>query len=908
MAGRSPRKVVVPRATHRSRSLAAVAAVLAVAALITVVPAAERATASPPPGTVLPLGSVVITSDSDPQLTSPSPCNGDECHKFEITCPGVAAKAVGWYWVQRPTVAPRGAVVFFSGGGGDFYWSREKRSAGFLITRLLSDGFIVMQVRWGQAWENTSPGEIAGASVACRPATIIDYLHDTEYATEPGLVEPPGVGICGFCIGGPSGGSSQVAYALSHFGLDTELDGVFPISGPTHAAVEKGCIPDRRFAVQFRYDGPSTRRIDGPLGYSAGSGPYADTNGPCRLSDPSWAAEFRALGIDTGGADYEHPATRVHVLMGQLDKIMRAHAGDYVRRLAEGGPTPGDADASPFVGFELIPGMPHGITEYNPGGGNTTLEDYPGLVALHDDLVQLDPAKLTACNNGFDDDGDGTVDFAGGAGDPGCASAVDAGEQSHPGEGLVGPACDNGQDDDADGRVDYATDDFGDPGCFGPTDSGERVPYLSSNLWCDDGVDNDGDGRVDFPDDPGCTSAADIAPAPDDPPGPMKNAEKQPAGLGFPAVICDDGIDNDGDGFTDFLAAGGGDPDCSTPASASEFPTVSISQPADISEAGGQLSFDVSITSVPASPVTVSYATGGGSATAGADYTSTSGQLTFATATTQTVNVPVLQDALDELDRETFTMSLTLVSGPGAIGKGSATGAILDDDPMPALSVSAGPPLAEGNTGQKPFRFTVTLSPVGGRDVSVGFATSNGSAVAGPDYVAQSGTLSFPAGQISKTVDVQIVGDATVEPDETFFLVLSNPVNATLGVSSSTATIQNDDSAGTVTISIADASLTEPDAGANGKMKVKVTLSGPSTQTVTVRFDTADGTATGGSDYKKKGGTVTFSPGQTSKTVQIVVVGDGAVEGNETFFVNLTNPVGATILDAQGLYTINNDD
>ena len=138
--------------------------------------------------------------------------------------------------------------------------------------------------------------------------------------------------------------------------------------------------------------------------------------------------------------------------------------------------------------------------------------------------------------------------------------------------------------------------------------------------------------------------------------------------------------------------------------------------------------------------------------------------------------------------------------------------------------------------------------------------------------------------------------------------MLSNPVSATLGTGSATGTILNDDSAGAVTISIADASLTEPDTGVNGRMKVKVTLASSSTQTITVRFDTANGTAAAGSDYKRKGGTVTFQPGQTSKVVQVVVVGDVAVEGNETFFVNLTNPVGATILDAQGLYTINNDD
>ena len=629
----------------RARSLLLVLAILAAAfgglSAAHLQPAAAAET--------LPLGSVTILGDSDPRC----PVGASECHKFEIVCPGVASKILGWYSIRPATGTYRGTVLFFSGGGGTFYWAEEKRSAGFLIDRLIQDGFTVQQVRWGTAWEDASPGEVAGAHVACRPATIVDYLHDNEYAPPIPANAP---GICGFCIAGPSGGSAQVAYTISHFGLDSKLDGVFPISGPTHAAVAKGCLPEREFADQYKYDGPSSRRIDGPLGYSASSGPFADTNGPCRLHDPAWMDELVALGVDTGGGDYVHPTTRVHLLMGQLDKILRAHAGDYVRRLGEGGPLPGDQDASPYVSYELVPNMPHGITEFNPGGGNTTLEDYPGLVRLRNDLLLTDTSKLTACNNGLDDDGDGTVDFAGGPPDPGCASAADASEQNHPGDGLVGPPCDNAMDDDGDGRIDHTDDDFGDPGCASPGDPSERVPFGTTNLWCDDGADNDGDGRVDFPDDPGCLSPLDNAPLPGDPPDPNVNPEKQPAGFGGPAVICDDGLDNDGDGTRDFLAGGGGDPDCASPGSPSEVPTVTISQPAEVNESGGQVPFTISIGSVPASTVTVSYATASGSAVSNIDFNQASGQVTFGPgdAGPKTVNVGIVDDTLDEIDRESL--------------------------------------------------------------------------------------------------------------------------------------------------------------------------------------------------------------------------------------------------------------
>ena len=87
-----------------------------------------------------------------------------------------------------------------------------------------------------------------------------------------------------------------------------------------------------------------------------------------------------------------------------------------------------------------------------------------------------------------------------------------------------------------------------------------------------------------------------------------------------------------------------------------------------------------------------------------------------------------------------------------------------------------------------------------------------------------------------------------------------------------------------------------------------VTLSAASTSTVTVDYATANGTATAGSDYTAGTGTLSFAAGTTSKTITVAVTGDTAVEPNETFVVNLTNAVGATIADAQGVGTITNDD
>jgi hypothetical protein len=90
--------------------------------------------------------------------------------------------------------------------------------------------------------------------------------------------------------------------------------------------------------------------------------------------------------------------------------------------------------------------------------------------------------------------------------------------------------------------------------------------------------------------------------------------------------------------------------------------------------------------------------------------------------------------------------------------------------------------------------------------------------------------------------------------------------------------------------------------------KFRVTLSAAAAGTVTVNYATANGTATAPGDYQTRSGTVTFPAGVTSKNVSITVIGDGTVEPNETFNVNLTSPVGATIADSQGRGTIQNDD
>lgn len=108
-------------------------------------------------------------------------------------------------------------------------------------------------------------------------------------------------------------------------------------------------------------------------------------------------------------------------------------------------------------------------------------------------------------------------------------------------------------------------------------------------------------------------------------------------------------------------------------------------------------------------------------------------------------------------------------------------------------------------------------------------------------------------------------------------------------------------------LSINDVSVTEGNAGTTNAV-FTVSLSAPSTQTIAVDFATADGTAIAGSDYASTSGTLTFNPGETSKTVTVAVTGNTLFEPNKTFFVNLSNPTNAIIADGQGVGTIINDD
>ena len=192
----------------------------------------------------------------------------------------------------------------------------------------------------------------------------------------------------------------------------------------------------------------------------------------------------------------------------------------------------------------------------------------------------------------------------------------------------------------------------------------------------------------------------------------------------------------------------------------------------------------------------------------------------------------------------------------------SAARAVTATFSAPSLAV-ADIALNEGNTGSTNATFTVTLSPASSGTVTVNYATANGTATAGTDYTATSGTLTFTPGQTSQTVAVPVLGDTAIEANETFTLTLSSASGAALSRAVATATITNDDFPA---LSIGDVTVNEGNSGTTSAV-FTVTLSATSPQTVTVNFATANGTATAGSDYVAQTGNLSFTTGQTSKTI-----------------------------------------
>ena len=357
---------------------------------------------------------------------------------------------------------------------------------------------------------------------------------------------------------------------------------------------------------------------------------------------------------------------------------------------------------------------------------------------------------------------------------------------------------------------------------------------------------------------------------------------------------------------------------------------VSVTPVAVTVEEGGTGSYSVVLTAAPtAGTVTVTPTSGDenvATVSAALEFDSTDWNVP------QTVTVTGLDDTVDnpgDSRKVTVTHAVT-GTGTGYEGAVAATVsvAVSDDELTKVIYIGDAESLENAGT----LDFTVNLSPAGSSEVTVDWAHALRSGDAGQatpgtaeegdyDAGAASGTLTFAVGETLKTISVPINDDEEEEGDERVTVILVNPSSAgdLLGISGSpaTGTIKDDDTpippapeapespplAETPESSPEDpgasdgdrsvfsvsggGEVTEGDSGTTAQAAFTVSLAAAGSREVSVGYATADGTAEAGSDYESASGTVTFSPGETSKTVSVTVNGDDEAEGNETFSLSL---------------------
>jgi Domain of unknown function (DUF4347)/Calx-beta domain/FG-GAP-like repeat/WD40-like Beta Propeller Repeat len=346
-------------------------------------------------------------------------------------------------------------------------------------------------------------------------------------------------------------------------------------------------------------------------------------------------------------------------------------------------------------------------------------------------------------------------------------------------------------------------------------------------------------------------------------------------------------------------------------------PTVAI-VPLDARKPEGNtgdtnFTFNVSLSAPSGEVVTVNYGTADGTATiANTDYEAATGTLTFnpGQPTTQTVTVKVKGDTTLEPSED---FQVVLSSPTNAIldtTKTTATGRIIGDDPFLQPIVTLVAPtvtdITEGNPGttaNPKVKLVVKLDRPAPEALQVNYQTVNGTAQnTDRDYIGQQGTLNFAVGEESRAVEVEIVSDRKPEDNETFSFSLTSATGATIETpQSQVITILNDDQPPRPTLKLTPLlpdSLSEKDAVTQPFQFIVEVLNAPADKSVTVDYETVDGTATAATDYVAATGTLTFTPGdQSGRLITIASKDDTSLEtpGTETFSLRLKNPTNADL-------------
>ncbi len=224
----------------------------------------------------------------------------------------------------------------------------------------------------------------------------------------------------------------------------------------------------------------------------------------------------------------------------------------------------------------------------------------------------------------------------------------------------------------------------------------------------------------------------------------------------------------------------------------------------------------------------------------------------------------------------------------GLIPRGLTLTIVSDRESVQFDTVASG-----GFEGVSTATLSVTLDNVkGGVTYTIQYAATGGTATAGADYNLEPGTLTFSPGQTTRTFDIEIISDGTPEPDETIVVTLSNPTGGALEIESNsqhTYTIYDDPPSVLFAADSSRGDETSPSA------EIEVILAYPASEAVTVEYAATGGTATDRADYRLSAGTLTFAPGDMSKTISLTVIDDNLNEAGESVLISLSGASGATI-------------
>ncbi len=338
-----------------------------------------------------------------------------------------------------------------------------------------------------------------------------------------------------------------------------------------------------------------------------------------------------------------------------------------------------------------------------------------------------------------------------------------------------------------------------------------------------------------------------------------------------------------------------------------------------VNEGDGTATFNVRFVGNFPTPFTVSYSSNDGTATNTQDYTGVSDILTFSGVDGQIlpITVPIIDDTVIETT-EDFNINLINVSSSLiAINTAQARGRIIDNDAVVGTGVSFTNNNVIVTEGTDSFaRFTVTLTGNIEENVTVDYVTNNGTALDGADITAQSGTITFTSSANSFDIDIPLINDVIIEPQEAFTVVLSN-IQSTIGIgfvngnTSNTANgiINDDDAVAKNGLSFVNTSV-EVTEGVGVTATFEVALTGNFQDAFDASFETAFGTATD-TDFEAQTGNISFTGADGEvQTIVVTILDDNIIEPTESYTVILTgttNPL-VTINTPQANGTILDDD